>query len=163
MPQKEWFSVVEAVAGDECWIGNDYGMAHFKEGEWDFLQAEEHDSVLRQATSISMVNKDKGWAAGGVIARYQNGRWHEEPRAPNEGINSIEMVSEELGWAVGGNGGVYKYDGENWNLYRKYEDILLESVSAPGLGCVYVAGCPFSSPGENYLNNRVFEITDTNG
>ena len=59
------------------------------------------------------------------------------------------IADENGGWMVSSKGGVYEYNGENWQQVKKYSNTSLQSISAISDKEAWIAGYSVIEKGNN--------------
>jgi hypothetical protein len=73
---------------------------------------------------VDFVDINNGWACGpGVMLRYRNANWTEEPGHTTRDYRDLDMVTATDGWAVGREGTtdiwtIWRWDGSSWNVFQ---------------------------------------------
>jgi len=104
--------------------------------------------------SATMVSATEGWAVGGAILHYRDGRWTKELDLGQQTVllDDVAAASPEEAWAVGGSwyddfGFIWRYYQGSWMQIYKASNMDIEGVSAPAPGDAGAAAVRFRSEG----------------
>lgn len=119
-------------------------ILRYANGEW----SEEAAPRAPELFGISMLSASEGWAVGGIsgqpwILHYHEGRWSRQETPWWGWLEDVWAWAPDDVWAVGAFGGIYHYDGRQWQqkpLTRWVYNLQALAMASPDSGWAVGSG-----------------------
>lgn len=149
IPRVPYMSDVAVFSPNDALIAGGGGeMFRWDGKQWKVVIAPE---VMKTVRSLSMVDPQTGWAAGGgwdtrtkvtipLIARMQNGKWSLDESPVDQLFYGVHALSASDAWAVGSGGAIIHWNGSAWQQVKSPITARLSSISMIGPNDGWIVG-----------------------
>jgi hypothetical protein len=130
-------------------------LLHYANGAWEWEPGPPNSSGYGWfLTSVALVSPNEGWAVGGDIQHFRDGKWTEELNFGKQTVllDDVAAASPQEAWAVGGSwysdfGFIWRYQDGAWSKVYTAPNMDVVSVSAPAVGDAWAVAVRYRSEG----------------